>query len=156
MTSITITGGGSVDQARAKIKQVREQLGNNSVPMRQVAVFLDQWVQRNFRSSGGNVGGWRPFRDGGRWITVQTKKNKAGGRRLDPSAKLLMDTGRLRLSFLPGVSGGCAYIGSDLPYAKFHDEGTARLPQRRILPKAEEVQADVVKIIDGWIAVRLK
>ena len=61
------------------------------------------WVQKNFKGEGKAVGGWAPFKAGGRW-------RKGFG--LDTSAKLLQDTGALRASFLPFASKTDAGIGS--------------------------------------------
>ncbi len=133
----------------AKEKAVRAELKNSAPAMKQVAVFLDAWVQRNFKGEGEKVGGWEKFQIGGR-----RHKGKKG---VDTSAKLLQDTGLLRLSFLPFVREGVAGIGSDLPYSKGHDEGiTGRLPQRRILMNGEDVQVDVQLIIDNWVKVTLQ
>lgn len=155
---------------KAKLADARSKLKDTDPSMRQVAVFLDQWVQRNFQTSGGNVGRWEPFKYGGR-LTTKTKlsggsrvRNKgasaqsiAGRKHVNPSAKLLMDTGALRHSFLPFVHGGLAGIGSALPYSKAHEEGLPEkgLPQRRMLPKTAEVQADVTEILDRWVRVSI-
>ena len=138
--------------------KAREALQNNGVVMRQISIFLDRWVQKNFQSSGGAVGEWEKYKYGGRLTT----KDKANGQSLDGhrwingSAKLLMDTGALRLSFLPFASLGNAGIGSDLPYAKFHQEGTKTLPQRRMLPVKSEVQADIKEIMTDWLRITIR
>ena len=117
-------------------------------PHGRIAVLLDRWVQTNFRTEGKNVGGWAPFARGGRRL-------KDGS--IDTSAKLLQDTGRLRSSFLPFHSKRDAGIGSDLPYAKDHDEGLGkRLPQRRLLPKTNEVFKDIKEIYDNFIDENLR
>ena len=82
-------------------------------PHAKVAVFLDRWVQTNFRKEGGLVGRWKKLKLGGRRLT-------GGG--FDPTAKILQDTGRLRISFIPFSNRRTAGIGSDIPYAKKHME----------------------------------
>lgn len=106
-------------------------------PNRRVSIILDRFVQRNFRSEGGLVGGWTPFKLGGRRL-------RGGG--IDRSAKLLQDTGALRLSFAAFWSAKEAGIGSDLSYAVFHNDGTETLPARRMLPTDSDVGADVREV----------
>ncbi len=104
-----------------------------------ISIFLDSWVQRNFKSEGGNVGGWAPFAAGGRVLRSGV---------LDTTAKVLQDTGRLRASFLPFATQRTAGIGSDIPYSKSHEEGIGNLPVRRMLPVEREVKRDVQRVYD--------
>lgn len=145
----------TVNALKAKLKLAREGLQNDGVVMRQVAVFLDQWVQRNFQSEGGKVGGWPRFKYGGRVVSKKGAKTQSieGHRYIDSSAKLLQDTGALRHSFLPFVRKGVAGIGSDLPYAETHEKGK---PQRRMLMKTEDVQVDLREIMDNWLLLTIK
>jgi len=145
------------NEAGQEIKQL-----NN--PHARIAVFLDGWVQRNFKTEGGKVGGWKPFKNGGRVSANETKGSesfqsyvgfKSGGGFvadgfLDRSAKLLQDTGRLKLSVIPFSSKANAGIGSDLPYSKPHNEGKG-VPKRRILPVFGEVKSDVERIYAGFV-----
>lgn len=137
-----------LERFKKRLKDARSALKNDGVAMRQVAVFLDQWVQGNFKTQGGNVGGWAPFAQGGRV--------RRG--RFDANAKLLQDTGALRHSFLPFVKKGVAGIGSDLPYSADHEYGrpTRGLPQRRMLMKDKEVRADIKEIMDNWLSVSIR
>lgn len=136
----------SVTPTLEKVKQQREkrltQLKRLEVVNARIATFLDTWVQRNFKTEGGKVGGWAPFAAGGRWRR---------GVGLDTSAKLEQDTGRLSHSFLPFWSKQNAGIGSDLDYAKKQNDGDPAngLPARRMLPKKKEVMPDVKKITEN-------
>jgi len=146
-----------LDALKTKLNAAREGLKNDGPAMRQVAVYLDQWVQRNFQGKGRNVGGWIPFAYGGR-LTTKAKANAKSidwRRYIQSNAQLLMDTGALRLSFLPFVRKGVAGIGSALPYSKPHEEGEG-LPQRRMLPKNAEVEAPVFSILENFVAVQLR
>lgn len=135
----------SMERARSVVASAIASFSDMSIPLRQVSIFLDRWNKQNFQTQGGKVGGWVPFKYGGR------VEYKDGKRTINTSAKLLQDTGRLRMSFLPGVREGSAYIGSDLPYSVFHEKGTKRLPQRRMLPVAEEVKDDARQIFENWV-----
>lgn len=143
---------------KAKLKAARDALNSDGPAMRQVAIFLDSWVQRNFSSSGKGAGGWEPYKYGGR-LGLKRKSNAKsidGHHWINTNAKLLLNTGRLRLSFLPFIRKGIAGIGSDLPYAKAHDEGSKSVPQRRILPINKEVQTDVFTILDNFVVVQTR
>lgn len=153
---------------QAKMRRAQRKMGDLTPVNKRVAVFLDRWVQRNFRSQGASVGGWKPFKAGGRWVSKRTHAagdfpqsgprrgsgRRTGTRYLDTSAKLLQDTGRLRASFSPFWSRNNAGIGSDLPYSKKHEEGdpAKNLPARRMLPEEREVASDISRIYDDHVA----
>ena len=129
------------DMYQRKLKKRLDQIGNFGgggmglpgaceAPNKKSAIYLDQWVQQNFRTQGGKVGGWLPIHREG---------------------MILQDTGRLRASFEPFYNQFNAGIGSDLPYSKVHEFGTNRIAQRRILPRHHEVDADLFKIYDQHV-----
>ena len=118
-----------------------KKLKDSKAAYAKVATYLDRWVQTNFKTEGEKVGNWAPFQAGGRWVK---------GRGIDESAKLLQDTGRMRASYLPFSSRSDAGIGTDLPYAKKHEEGDG-VPERRTLPERGEVIDDALTIIEGHV-----
>ncbi len=124
------------------IRQVKNGKGRNKL----AAIYLDQWVQINFMTSGKNVGGWAPLAAGGRF-----RKGK-----LDTQAKVLMDTGRLRLSFHPFHTIKTAGIVSRLPYAEKHHEGQDGLPKRRLLPLHSKVRMPLRKIYEADLKNKFK
>jgi len=124
---------------------------------KKISIFLDTWVQRNFKSQGGKVGGWEKFKHGGRindkGVGSEIRLPTPWGvidAWVDKSAKLLQDSGRLKISFLPFSSRDNAGVGSDLPYSEAHDEGIG-VPQRRILPVSSEVMGGSEKILKSHI-----
>jgi len=127
----------SLARLRAAMRGAAHEMADLRIPHRQIAVFLDRWVQQNFRTEGGEVGGWQPFAIGGRWV------GRGSTRRFDPAAKLLQDTGRLRASYESFYSARDAGIGSNLDYAEPQNDGTRTLPARRMIPRKEEVADDV-------------
>lgn len=134
----------SVREMEKALADRREELANMSTLTAQLAVFLDRWVQLNFRGQGARVGGWEPFSPDNSRL------------REDPAAKLLQDTGRLRASMMPFSTSTEAGIGSALPYARPHHEGTRRLPERRLLPLVHEVEGDVMEIVRDHVQGVLK
>lgn len=127
---------------RAKYRARKQELRHMKTANTMVSIFLDRWVQKNFQSQGGNVGGWKPLARGGRWVK---------GYGIDPSAKVLQDTGRLRSSFIPWATNTNAGIGSNLPYSAKHEYGEDGLPVRRMLPKRKEVIPQIRKIYVNFV-----
>jgi phage gpG-like protein len=94
---------------------------------REVAIALDAWMRRNFQGDGAMVGGWAPLAPS----TIK-RKEKAG------KTKMLYWSGRLFQSFYATGSKREAVAGARVPYARYHQEGTSRMPARPILPTKEE------------------
>lgn len=172
MPQYTIETHPSIEAVKQKYKKTVASIREWDKLNARIAVFLDRWVQKNFQSEGGNVGGWAPFKYGGRLVS-QTRENKHGKRvknknfnaqsaetrkAIDGSAKLLQDTGMLRHSFLPFHGKTYVGIGSDLEYSDAHEFGAPEsgLPQRRMLPKDDDVMADLTRIYDRWIEDKIK
>jgi len=149
-TTIVVTHTGSKAMTK-KLRSVINKVRNPKQANREVSIWLMRWLNENFKSQGGKVGGWKPFKLGGR-------RMPGGG--IDASAKLLQDTGRLRKSFSPFYSRNTAGIGSDLNYSVAHEIGlpVRNLPARRILPQAGDrsVEAGVIKIYDRYIRRALR
>jgi len=129
-----------VKRIRAGLAEAKKALQDAKPAYKRVGVFLDSWVQRNFQGEGSFVGGWEDFAAGGRVVNGV----------LDTSAKLLQDTGALRASFYPFALKDNAGIGSELPYAKKHEEGEGNVPQRRMLPNEKEVGKDIRDILEEY------
>lgn len=129
----------SIEQLKKELGARHKKLSTFKHVHKKAAIFLDQWVQRNFKSEGGNVGGWKPFAIGGRWLK---------GTGLDTTAKLLQDTGRLRLSYLPFATKRNAGIGSELPYSIVHEHGLG-VPVRRVLPVDKDVRGAILSMFEA-------
>lgn len=138
----------TLEQVKVRAEAMREELANRRDPNKRVMVYLDQWVQQNFRKEGASVGGWKALAAGGRW-----KTSTSGRRSFDPNAKILQDTGRLRQSFVPFERdrGNVVGIGSDVPYAEKHEKGLAGMPERRMLPKRSEIIDQVRRIYAHFV-----
>lgn len=143
MASSSVRFNPPIERVQAALRKRIEKLTDLRAPNQKVAIILDRWVQRNFKSEGGHVGGWTPFKRGGRPLP-------GGG--IDTSAKLLQDTGALRLSFRMFWDSKQAGIGSRLKYSKYHEEGTSRLPQRRMLPGEPDVIRPIIRVYEKHVA----
>ncbi len=119
-----------LSKVRAAFKRRFKEIGDLRGPNKRAATFLDRWVQINFRTEGGKVGGWFPI------------EHREG--------RILQDTGRLRNSFLPFADAKRAGIGSRLPYSKKHERGD-KVHKRRMLPKSREVRGDLTDIYEGHV-----
>lgn len=132
----------TLDATKRKLDKAHKKLSHLEIANKKCAIVLDQWVLQNFKTEGGKVGGWPPFKYGGRIndkglgtpVVVAVPWGVMDAY-VDESAKLLQDTGTLRRSFKPWSNKLTAGIGSDLPYSKPHEKGTSKLPQRRMLPR---------------------
>jgi phage gpG-like protein len=137
---------GSSKAASRKLKEVIRKVSNPISANREVSIWLLRWVNTNFKTEGGSVGGWKPFKHGGRILPSGN---------IDTEAKLLQDTGRLRASFNPFFSKTVAGIGSGLRYSVTHELGLPHrnLPARRMLPLASDksVENGIIKIYNRWI-----
>jgi len=122
----TVTIKPSRKAIEKSLEKSRKKLKKQTGPYKKVSVSLDQWVQKNFKTEGKKVGGWKSFSENNkRWLS-------------DRSAKLLQDTGRLRSSFRPFATLRNAGIGSFLKYSKPHNEGLGYLPKRQMLPDKDD------------------
>ena len=130
----------TLEELRKRLDKKRAAVMDLRTPYARAAVLLDQWVQKNFKTEGGKVGGWVPFaknKDG-----VPIVEAREPGR---APAKLLQRTGRLRSSFTPFASKSHAGIGSDLPYAETHHKGLGNAPERQLLPDHNPAYKEVMR-----------
>lgn len=123
------------EEAQKRLAKLARATSNGEVLNRKLGIALYGVVMRNFRDQGNAGTPWTPF--------------AAGGRRGDSSAKLLLDTGALRASFIPfsdvtqaGV-GALSYVprgDGDAPVdlAAVHEFGTATIPARPMLPTQQQ------------------
>lgn len=161
----------SSERARRKMAKLQKAVKNPRIANLEVATWLLRWVNENFQTEGGKVGGWAPFKYGGRVVTKTVVDKKTGKRKrnkfatsqsiesrryINTSAKLLQDTGLLRQKFHIFSSKTRAGIGNNLPYSLYHELGLPlrNLPARRMLPsdKDKDVEKKVIQIYDAHIA----
>lgn len=70
---------------------------------------------------------------------------------------LLVQSGRLRKSIrLSRVTSYSVTIGTSVPYAKYHNEGTERLPQRQFVGRSTELNRRLQRMIKAKILWELR
>lgn len=106
--------------------------------MMQLLTAVDIWVQRNFKTQGGNVGGWTPF-------AQSTLRSMPKRRR---PAKLLQDKGTLRSKWdMLADDKGRGIFRSATFYGLYHHYGIpGKLPARQIIPNEGDIGDRVQKI----------
>jgi hypothetical protein len=136
--SIVIKG---VDKTVAKLNKVKDVLKNVQPEMEMASKYLLQILSNDVFTSTGQILGelWNP-------LTQERLRVKA---RLYPGAGTLQASGKMRGAWRSDVGSTKArlYISdADVPYAKYHQNGGGRLPQR-IIAKVTSGMADEVKNI---------
>ncbi|HEU4408114.1 MAG TPA: phage virion morphogenesis protein [Polyangiaceae bacterium] len=75
--------------------------------------------------------------DGSAWAPLQARDGQP-----------LRDTGRLMNSFTAKASGSVVKVGTNTPYAPYHQEGTSRMPARPMLPDGDDLPAPWQQSLD--------
>jgi phage gpG-like protein len=84
--------------------------------------------------------------EGEKW---QARKNGSGDR--STRRGLLVKSGRLRKSIRLNVDGARIRIGTSTPYAKYHNEGTNRIPQRKFIGRSKALERRLLRMIKAKI-----
>lgn len=149
--SITVNLNGLDKKLRAFSDNLKKRERINE----QIAIRLRSLVIKNFETQSNNGIKWAPFKAGGRWKSEG--KGKKRTRTLDRSAKLLQDTGNLRVSFTELWSNDLAGVGAKasagVNYAIVHEQGSPKnkLPARPMLPTAKQLQQEFVNVYTSQI-----
>ena len=123
----------------------KNKLGNRRKVNAQALTIVDRWVQKNFQSQG------KLATDGQGWqkLSASTllQRRKGGGK-----VSILQDTGQLRQRWKHIIRGTkIAILRSMVQYSIYHEEGTKKMPQRRILPEEEHIQPQLEKVFNVFI-----
>lgn len=117
-----------------------------------IAALMMTETREQFASEGGHAsGGWAPLKP----ATVAAKQR--GGFR----PEILRRTDNLLHSLtIKGdpnqvleITGQSLLFGSSLPYAEYHQTGTATMPMRRPLAFTQQARVGMTKILQRWILV---
>lgn len=135
----------TLEELRKRLAKKRAAVMDLRTPYARAAVLLDQWVQKNFKTEGGKVGGWAPFAKNAAGIPIVEVFDPARA-----PAKILQNKGILKSSFAPFANKTSAGIGSDMKWedgttVKDHHEGRGRLPSRPMLPDKGTAYKEVMR-----------
>jgi len=117
-------------------------------------VFSDSfyaWIRGQFESEGAAAGG-------GKWWKL-SEAYAAWKERHFPGKPILQRTGALMASLTSSKAAGAVYIaaprsltiGSDIPYAVFHQVGAGHLPQRKEIAFSEAGKRELMKIAQMYL-----
>ena len=140
MARLTVTVLGD-EQVSRNLLRMGELAENMDTPLREVADVVRERIVANFDAQGP---GWAPLDED----TILTRAALGYG-----PGPILVRSGRMRASLtgesneaITEIDGSSLAIGSSVPYAEFHQTGTANMPARpQVLP--ERVKRDAVKVL---------
>lgn len=140
--SIQVTVDVDASEAIELVKSVKRATRQYVVVFEEARVFLETAYAANFAGRGIEVGGWAPY---GAWTPMVGQ----------PAA--LFRTGRL-LESLASLRGApndigpkSATFGTNVPYAKFHQDGTRQMPMREIVFEPVGFAEFIAKRVAGHV-----
>jgi phage gpG-like protein len=129
-------------EVQKRLRDYALRVKDTNVPNKRAAAQMQSWVTRNFNSAGKLVGGWAPLKPS----TLREK------RRLGYSSKPLFRTGTLRASLLAFFDERRVGVKSESPIAQYHEHGTSRMPQRRLIPSRDEARDMVLAVYEHYLS----
>jgi phage gpG-like protein len=134
-----------LEAVKRRLDKVERETKNATAAYAQSIALVDRFVQENFKSQGGKVGGWAPLKQS----TIKARRNKKKG-----SIKILQDNGLLRMNWKHVYDHKSGSLVSGVYYGIFHDSDkprTSSLPRRRILPTQKEMWPKIKEIFERHI-----
>lgn len=135
-------------QVSDALRRMASSMRDRRIPNRQLAVQMSSWVARNFSAEGRLNVPWAS-------LAASTAERKVKGVRRGYDHILVgigPGGGTLRASFTQfSYDNDSASVGSDIPYAEFHEDGGPNLPRRPMLPSPEIALRDAVDVYDNYI-----
>ena len=117
------------------------------------AGFMAVAMEKQFNSEGGRTGGWAPLSD----RYAADKAERWGARPILVASGAMRDslTGSGSGSVRREIGGDSLEFGTSVPYASYHQTGTSRMPQRRILDLTEDDRRGLMKLLQRHMFGRL-
>ena len=107
--------------------------------MKRIGIDLLNEVSLNFDNEGNEGNQWTPLKA----ATIARRRNK-----IKETIGILHDSGDLRRSFVPDSDDTTVRVGSPVTYSIFHEEGSDKIPKRKMLPtqrRGLEIAIDVTE-----------
>lgn len=141
--SFTIEGE---EQVARMLSRTTEKINDLRPFLDGVSTFLSTVAMaEQFSTEGGRTGGWAALSP----RYAEDKLQRWG------SQPILVASGRMRQSLTGGgagsvsrqIGGDTLEFGTSVPYARFHQSGTSRMPQRRIMDLADADRRTIMKML---------
>ena len=133
-------------QVVARVGDMAKRMRDLTPVLRIGALDIDRLIDDSFEQQRGPGGAlWAPLKRS----TIKSRNR----RRKQSRPRTLQDTGRLRRSWNARATASSIVFGTNVPYARFHQQGGNRIPARRQAP-AERI-AGVWKLITRGPAGRV-
>ena len=123
-----------------RLKSLISKAKDFSAVYKEIAKSFYQFQERQFRSGGAEIGGWKP-------LAKSTLRQKF---RLGYPPDILVRTGRLMRSLaskttdtIEEITSRDLRIGTGIPYAIYHQKGTKKMPARPLIALTQ-------KLLDKW------
>ena len=142
MIEATISGR-SIQEVTRRLDRFQAAMEDTTPANRQASIAMYGWLIRNYDREGAAIGGWAPLAPS----TIAEKK-KIG------KEKMLVRSGAMRQSFVPFYTRDNAGVGSELSYAKAHEDGgpSRNLPARPMLPPQAVVLDIGLRVYGQYVA----
>lgn len=138
---------------KAAMSKRQRRLNRRTSINRRAIVLVDRWIQKNFETEGKKAipgQGWKPL------APATIKARRSGTSSGLPKARILQDTGQLKTRWKHRYNSREAVLQSGVKYGIYHEEGTSRIPKRRILPLESQIMPDIMKLYGKWVKTSLK
>ena len=136
---------------RARSAVRKEKLAKLSGAHLKAAIVIHGWVMRNFKTEGG-----MHDRANLRWPALAESTIQARLRRKQWPGLKLQVNGTLRMGFVPSGTMLSGKVENYVPYARYHEEGTKRMPMRKMFPSERQAYDLVRPIFRDHVRVSIK
>lgn len=121
-----------------RFRTMARRMGNRLVLFKRIGIMLLKEIDKTFKEETHEGKAWSPLSE-----ATKAKPGRGG-----ESAEILKDTRQLQRSYVMKPGRNQVAVGTPTPYSKIHEEGTERIPQRKMLPSKKrglEIALDTTK-----------
>ncbi len=136
----------------ARMNARQKKLKNLRPTYRKAGILIQRWIDLNFRREGG-------MHDKASLKWVPLKASTVAGRRKGTGVgrpRILQDTGRLKADWQMIVTTRSITYRSQKSYSRAHEDGTSRIPQRKILPEEKQAAKIVFPVFREHVKTSIK
>jgi phage gpG-like protein len=141
-----------IDKSLNKIDKAADRLKKNKrVLFLKWSILGFKDITKHFKAQSGPKGRWKPLAAS----TIRARRKGKG----KGSARILQDTRELHKSLMPGIGlkdfqRNRLILFTNVPYAKKHDEGKGRIPQREFMwlgrDAKKNIKEQTIKFMRPW------